>query len=194
MLVGDVIYNDGFDFNANYAIYKYKPDTSWQESEPIFSTAKDGYGKPLNAILDLKVKYMTIHGKVLIIEALSEPEDTDIAERIVYPNASVKEDIAHWIIAVANSSCDGVVTYKFNGTENEVKLLLLNLLDYDRAIDIDSFDYGTENIKEIENNGEALNAYAYYADYHINYTAKKLSAIPLAIKGYTYTNNEGFND
>lgn len=77
MLVGDVIYNDDFDFNANYAIYKCKPNISWQETEPIFSTAKDGYSKPLDAILDLKVKYMTIHGKVLIIEALDESEDCD---------------------------------------------------------------------------------------------------------------------
>lgn len=77
MLVGDIIYNDEFDFNANYAIYICETNTSWQEVEPIFSTARDGYGKPLDAILDLSVGYITIHENVLIIETLYESEDDD---------------------------------------------------------------------------------------------------------------------
>lgn len=68
MTVGDIIYNDNFDFNANYAIYKCKPDMCWDETEPFFSTSKDGYDKPLNAILNMPVKYLTIHDNVLIIE------------------------------------------------------------------------------------------------------------------------------
>lgn len=68
MTVGDIIYNDNFDFNANYAIYKCKPDMCWNETEPFFSTSKDGYDKPLNAILNMPIKYLTIHDNVLIIE------------------------------------------------------------------------------------------------------------------------------
>ena len=58
MTVGDIIYNDNFDFNANYAIYKCKPDMCWDETEPFFSTSKDGYDKPLNAILNMPVKFL----------------------------------------------------------------------------------------------------------------------------------------
>lgn len=69
LTVGDVIFNDHFDFNANYAVYKCKPNTCWNENEPIVSTLKDGYNKPLDAILDMKIDYMTISDNILIIEA-----------------------------------------------------------------------------------------------------------------------------
>ena len=72
MIVGDIIYNDEVDFNANYAIYKCKSDVCWDETEPIISTAKNGYGKPLDAILDMEVQYMTISNNELIIEVLDE--------------------------------------------------------------------------------------------------------------------------
>lgn len=44
MLVGDLVYNDDFDINTNYAV------------------------KPLAAILDLKIKYITTDGDCIIIE------------------------------------------------------------------------------------------------------------------------------
>lgn len=81
MTVGDIIYNDNFDFNANYAIYKCKPDMCWDETEPFFSTLKDGYDKPLDAILDtildMPVKYLTIHDNVLIIEVPDTTKNKD---------------------------------------------------------------------------------------------------------------------
>ena len=72
MLVGDIVYNDNFDFNANYAIYEYKASKPWYELEPVFSTMKDGFIKPLDRILDMKVVYVTISGEVLIIEGRCE--------------------------------------------------------------------------------------------------------------------------
>ena len=70
MLVGDLIYNDGFDTNLNYAIYDCTEDgKQWHNSEVIHSTEKDGYSKPLDRILDMKVKYLTIENNYLIIEA-----------------------------------------------------------------------------------------------------------------------------
>ena len=69
MLVGDFIYNDEFDFNANYAIYECDENTVWNEAgKPIYSTANNGYGKPPAIILDRKVKYMAIHDDTLILE------------------------------------------------------------------------------------------------------------------------------
>ena len=69
MIIGDIVYNDTFDFNANYAIYKCDENTTWDEAgKPIFSTKYNGYGKPLATILDLKVKYVTIRDNTLIIE------------------------------------------------------------------------------------------------------------------------------
>ena len=72
MLVGDLIYNDDFDCNCNYAIYDCTEDgTQWSDgAELIFSTEINGFTKPLNKILDMKIKYITISEMVIIIEAI----------------------------------------------------------------------------------------------------------------------------
>lgn len=70
MLVGDLVYNDDFDCNCNYAIYDCTQDgIQWDEAKVVHSTMEHGYNKPLNYILDMKIKYITISNKVLIIEA-----------------------------------------------------------------------------------------------------------------------------
>lgn len=70
MLVGDLIYNDEFDCNCNYAIYDSSDGKQYGDgAELVFSTVRDGYGKPLNRILDMKVSYITIQESCLIIEA-----------------------------------------------------------------------------------------------------------------------------
>lgn len=71
MLVGDIIYNDDFDANLNYAIYDCPKgcEKVWRESDEIWSTLKNGYGKPLDKILDRQVGYITISDNILIIEA-----------------------------------------------------------------------------------------------------------------------------
>lgn len=67
MLVGDLVYSD-FDFNCNYDIYDCtKKDRD--ETEIIFSTKRDGFKKPLDNILDMKIKYITTSGSTIIIEA-----------------------------------------------------------------------------------------------------------------------------
>ena len=70
MLVGDLIYNDDFDANLNYAVYDCTEDgKQWHNSKVIHSTKENGYSKPLDKILDMKVKYLTIENDCLIIEA-----------------------------------------------------------------------------------------------------------------------------
>ena len=75
MLVGDLVYSDDFDCNCNYAIYDCTDGTQYGDgAECIFSTVKNGYGKPLDRILDMKIKYITvdISSGCLIIEGAKE--------------------------------------------------------------------------------------------------------------------------
>lgn len=73
-----------------------------------------------------------------------------------------------WIIAIASSAINGVVINRFFGTEEEVKALLVEL-----ATEDETFEYGTEDVFDIEDTGIELNAYAVCSSYRINYTAKR---------------------
>lgn len=86
-----------------------------------------------------------------------------------------------WIIAVANSAADGVILYKMYGTVHDAELALLILVREDAAADSSAWEYGTENIEEIEFPGsKELQAYNTFAEYHIDYTAKAMDKIPVA--------------
>ncbi len=70
MLVGDIVYNDDFDLNAEYEIYKCKQGEMWNpNSTPVFSTKRDGYSKPLDSVLDLQVQCLTVHNNCLVVVA-----------------------------------------------------------------------------------------------------------------------------
>ncbi len=70
MLVGDLVYNDDFDINTNYAVFDCSGNTeeTWHEKEAVFDSRRDGWHKPLAAILDLKIKCITTDGDCIIIE------------------------------------------------------------------------------------------------------------------------------
>lgn len=70
MLVGDLVYNDDFDFNMDYAVFDCSGNTkkTWHDKEAVFDTRKDGRYKPRAAILDMKIKYITTDGNCIIIE------------------------------------------------------------------------------------------------------------------------------
>lgn len=69
MLVGDLIYNDDFLVNTNVAVSDCSgTDASWHEKEAAFDSRRDGWHKPLAAILDLKIKYITTDDNCIIIE------------------------------------------------------------------------------------------------------------------------------
>lgn len=80
-----------------------------------------------------------------------------------------------WIIAVANSEADGVAINRFYGTEEEVRALLVRMVQEDRKNDEESFEYGTEEPENVDNTtgSGTLNASATYSNYHIDYTAKE---------------------
>lgn len=71
MLVSDLVYNDDFDCNCNYEIYDCTEEgKQWGDgAEVIFSTKTDGLKKPSDAILDMKIKYITTNENAIIIEA-----------------------------------------------------------------------------------------------------------------------------
>lgn len=68
MLVGDLIYNDDFLVNTNVAVFDCSgTDASWHEKEAVFDSRRNLH-KPLDAILDLKIKNITTDGDCIIIE------------------------------------------------------------------------------------------------------------------------------
>ena len=71
MLVGDLVYNNDFDCNCNYEIYDCTEDgTQWGDgAKLICSTKVNGFKKPLDSILDMKIKYITTSELTIIIEA-----------------------------------------------------------------------------------------------------------------------------
>lgn len=65
MLVGDLIYSNDFDCNCNIEIYDCTEDglQYGDGAEMIFS----GWSKPLNSILDMKIKYITTNKDMAIV-------------------------------------------------------------------------------------------------------------------------------
>lgn len=70
MLVGDLIYNDDFDVNCNFDIYDCSGDKDWSEAN-LIHTNINNHEKPLDEILDMKIKYITFDTKrnSIVIEA-----------------------------------------------------------------------------------------------------------------------------
>lgn len=69
MLVGDLIYNGDFDCNCNCEIYDCTEDgITWHEAPKIYFH-NGSYIKPLDSILDMKIKYITTDDNMIIIEA-----------------------------------------------------------------------------------------------------------------------------
>jgi len=82
-----------------------------------------------------------------------------------------------YIIAIGGSNADGHNLYNYVGTEDEVKRLLLNLVKESRENDKEGYTHGTETVDEIQSRPEEFYAYASFYDYHIDYTARKVSAM-----------------
>lgn len=66
LLVGDLIYNDELELNCNYVVYDCRYSDFWQEV--LYDSEVDKF-KPLDIILDMRVKCITVSENKLIIEA-----------------------------------------------------------------------------------------------------------------------------
>lgn len=68
LLVRDLIYDDELNLNCHYVVYDCRYDESWQEAEVLYDSETDKF-KPLDIILDMHVKCITVSENKLIIEA-----------------------------------------------------------------------------------------------------------------------------
>lgn len=68
MLIKDLICNDNFDVNCNYAIYDCRNNKTWHETKRIYYSNCDTIA---DWILNLSIGYITIDTKrkCLVIEA-----------------------------------------------------------------------------------------------------------------------------
>jgi len=88
-----------------------------------------------------------------------------------------------WIITIHDSSENATEAVFFEGTEAETRLALMSLLNKDKANeDTDSYEYGTESEHDVEkyfddDTSFYLYAFALYYDWHIDYTARRVSDI-----------------
>jgi len=86
-----------------------------------------------------------------------------------------KED---WIIGIGGTEEDDVSMYKLTGTRYQAKREIMRIIRRDRENDKESYNYGTENIKEIEERGDgSLYGYNCFSDYHIDYAARPLNLL-----------------
>lgn len=68
LLVGDLIFDDDVELNCHYAVYDCRYGESWQKAEVLYDSETDKF-KPLDIILDMRVKNINISENKLIIEA-----------------------------------------------------------------------------------------------------------------------------
>ena len=94
--------------------------------------------------------------------------------------------LTKWIIAIGNTEADGVRMLYTIGSVDQIKRALVELALEDKDNDEKSFDYGTEDISDVDetvdnktNNVTALNAYNVFSDYYIDYTAQRLDFIQM---------------
>ena len=98
----------------------------------------------------------------------------------------VHASIARGIIAIGNTEADGVRMFYAIGNVDQIKRALVELALEDKGNDEESFNYGTEDISDVEetvdsktNDVTVLNAYNVFSDYHIDYTAQRLDSMQM---------------
>lgn len=92
-------------------------------------------------------------------------------------NVKKEEKKMLWMVGTCHSEGDWISLEVINGSVDQVKKYLLNLVVSYKEDDLRDFDYGTEEISdvgEMKINGKVkeLNAYAVFDNYHVNFTAK----------------------
>lgn len=71
MLVGDLVYNDYFDCDCNHRVYDCTAEDTHYDNgaKCTYDAVRDGNRKPLDAVLDMQVLYLTVTDNCIIIEA-----------------------------------------------------------------------------------------------------------------------------
>lgn len=81
------------------------------------------------------------------------------------------------VCTTIDSDASGIRFIRFYGTKHEVKTLLLQLLNEDLENTEDFPVSWTENIGDIGDDNEELNAWLTFEDHYIDYIAKELNEI-----------------
>lgn len=81
--------------------------------------------------------------------------------------------LTKWIIAIGNTEADGVRMLYTIGSVDQIKRALVELALEDKSNDEESFNYGTEDISDVEETADSktnevtvLNVYNVFSDYH----------------------------
>ena len=89
-----------------------------------------------------------------------------------------------WIISIVRTDSDSTYTYRFCGTEKEVKELLVKMAAMDRDEINGTPISGTNAVNEIEDVYGELYAHNCFCDYSYRYCACRLDNLELVTKYY----------
>lgn len=71
LCVGDLIFDEDVGLSCHYKVYDCRNGKSWQEAEVLYDSETDKF-KPLDIVLDMRIKNICISENKLIIEASDE--------------------------------------------------------------------------------------------------------------------------
>lgn len=72
LCVGDLIFDEDVELSCHYTVYDCRNDKSWQEAEVLYDNIEDRFSKPLDVVLDMRIKNISISENKLIIEATED--------------------------------------------------------------------------------------------------------------------------
>ena len=72
LCVGDLIFDEDVGLSCHYIVYDCRNDKSWHEAEALYDSIEDRFSKPLDVVLDMRIKNISISENKLIIEASDE--------------------------------------------------------------------------------------------------------------------------
>ena len=94
--------------------------------------------------------------------------------------------LTKWIIAIENTDAGGVKMLYVIGNVDQIKRALVELALEGKDNDEESFEYGTEDISDVNetvdsktNEVTELNAYIVFSGYYIDYTAQRLDSMQM---------------
>lgn len=88
----------------------------------------------------------------------------------------MSEERKDWIITSVSTEADEVSIYRFYGTKQEMKELLVRMALADKEENSEEYDYGTEDVEDIEESRNECGVYTAsgtYSSFHVLYTAKE---------------------
>lgn len=85
-----------------------------------------------------------------------------------------------WIITSVSTEADEVSIYRFYGTKQEMKELLVRMALSDKEENSEEYEYGTEDVEDIEESRNECGVYTAsgtYTSFHALYTAKEWACV-----------------